>query len=445
MQIYVVKQGDTLNSIANQFGITYQLIASANELDPQQSLVVGQALVIPIFGRFYTVQSGDSLYTIGQRFGISAAELARLNQLNLYQPLTPGTTIYIPESPKTEIEVNAYIEPTGETVSETLEAAARKHSRNLTYLAPFSYRVTREGNLIPPPLNQFAAIANENQALLMLAITNLEEGAFSAELGRIIVTDQQVQNQLLDQIIQTAQQVGYGDIHFDFEFLPPENREDYNNFLRKATERLHAEGLLVSTALAPKTSATQEGAWYEAHDYRAHGEIVDFVVLMTYEWGYSGGPPMAVSPIGPVTDVVNYALTEMPASKILLGQNLYGYDWTLPFEPGGELAKAVSPQEAIALARDNNQAILYDQEAQAPYFFYQDPQGNRHEVWFEDARSIQAKFDLIKEKNLRGISYWKLGLAFPQNWLLLEDQFQIKKEYVISIRGEFLILHGYFF
>ncbi len=427
MQIYVVKQGDTLNSIANQFGITYQLIASANELDPQQSLVVGQALVIPIFGRFYTVQSGDSLYTIGQRFGISAAELARLNQLNLYQPLTPGTTIYIPESPKTEIEVNAYIEPTGETVSETLEAAARKHSRNLTYLAPFSYRVTREGNLIPPPLNQFAAIANENQALLMLAITNLEEGAFSAELGRIIVTDQQVQNQLLDQIIQTAQQVGYGDIHFDFEFLPPENREDYNNFLRKATERLHAEGLLVSTALAPKTSATQEGAWYEAHDYRAHGEIVDFVVLMTYEWGYSGGPPMAVSPIGPVTDVVNYALTEMPASKILLGQNLYGYDWTLPFEPGGELAKAVSPQEAIALARDNNQAILYDQEAQAPYFFYQDPQGNRHEVWFEDARSIQAKFDLIKEKNLRGISYWKLGLAFPQNWLLLEDQFQIKK------------------
>lgn len=100
----------------------------------------------------------------------------------------------------------------------------------------------------------------------------------------------------------------------------------------------------------------------------------------------------------------------------------------IAFEPGGgELAKAVSPQEAIALARDNNQAILYDQEAQAPYFFYQDPQGNRHEVWFEDARSIQAKFDLIKEKNLRGISYWKLGLAFPQNWLLLEDQFQIKK------------------
>lgn len=143
--------------------------------------------------------------------------------------------------------------------------------------------------------------------------------------------------------------------------------------------------------------------------------------------GYSGGPPMAVSPIGPVRDVVNYALTEMPPEKILLGQNLYGYDWTLPYEPGGEFAKAISPQQGIQLARENNQAILFDEKAKAPYFFYVDKEGNRHEVWFEDARSIQAKFDLIKEKNLRGISYWKLGLAFPQNWLLLEDRFTIKK------------------
>src|SRR5690606_11100663 len=126
------------------------------------------------------------------------------------------------------------------------------------------------------------------------------------------------------------------------------------------------EGLLISTALAPKTSATQAGEWYEAHDYRAHGEIVDFVVLMTYEWGYSGGPPMAVSPIGPVTDVVEYALTEMPASKIMLGQNLYGYDWTLPFKPGGEYARALSPVQAVALARTMNQAISYDEESQAP-------------------------------------------------------------------------------
>ena len=82
-------------------------------------------------------------------------------------------------------------------------------------------------------------------------------------------------------------------------------RQPYNEFLRKATERLHAQGFMVSSALAPKTSATQSGQWYEAHDYRAHGEIVDFVVIMTYEWGYSAGPPLPVSPIDAVERVLN--------------------------------------------------------------------------------------------------------------------------------------------
>lgn len=135
---------------------------------------------------------------------------------------------------------------------------------------------------------------------------------------------------------------------------------------------------------------------------------------------------MAVSPIGPVRDVLEYAITEMPPSKITMGQNLYGYDWTLPFVEG-TVAKALSPQAAIQLAADYNAEILYDQKAQAPYFKYTDSEGRLHEVWFEDARSIQAKFNLIKELNLRGISYWKLGLAFPQNWLLLADNFHITK------------------
>src|SRR5690625_2616735 len=148
---------------------------------------------------------------------------------------------------------------------------------------------------------------------------------------------------------------------------------------------------------------------------------------MTYEWGYSAGPPLPVSPINEVRRVVEYALTEIPANKILLGQNLYGYDWKLPFVAGQSFARAFSPQQAITLAREHNVAIKYDQVAQAPFFTYR-AKGNDHEVWFEDARSIQAKFNLIKQYNLLGIAYWKLGLAFPQNWFLLANNFSIKKQ-----------------
>lgn len=427
MQIHIIQPGDSLTAIARAYGSTVNDIVEANEIPNPNQLVVGQAVVIPIIGSFYWVQQGDNLYSIARRFGTTYQELARINRISVDQPLQVGFRLYIPQRPKKRTETNAYVEPRGDTVAPALETAAREAAPYLTYLAPFSYQALRDGSLKEPLLNNFPAIAQANNNTLMMVITNQENDQFSDELGRILLNDMAIQNRFLNNIVATAKRVGFRDIHFDFEFLRPADREAYNTFLRKARDRFKQEGWLISTALAPKTSAEQEGAWYTAHDYRAHGEIVDFVVIMTYEWGYSGGPAMAVSPIGPVREVIEYALTEMPSNKIMMGQNLYGYDWTLPFVEG-TIAKAVSPQQAIQLAATNNVAIQYDQEAQAPFFNYWDAEGKRHEVWFEDARSIQAKFDLIKELNLRGISYWKLGLSFPQNWLLITDNFNVVKQ-----------------
>ncbi|MFB9325941.1 LysM peptidoglycan-binding domain-containing protein [Paenibacillus aurantiacus] len=427
MQIHVVQPGQSLYGIAQAYGTSVQELAEANEINPALSLVIGQALVVPIVGRYYFVQPGDTLTTIASRFGTDAATLARVNNLGASNQLIVGLRLYIPPRPKRNAEVNAYVEPRSAGVTPALEQSVRDAAPELTYLAPFSFRINRDGTLTPPLLNNFRAIADQHGVTLMMVVTNLENDQFSAELGEIILNNEAIQNTLLDNIIATAQRLGFRDIHFDIEHLRPADREAYNRFLRKAAARLHAQGYLISTALAPKTSAAQTGEWYTAHDYKAHGEIVDFVIIMTYEWGYSGGPAMPVSPIGPVRRVLEYALTEMPGRKIMMGQNLYGYDWTLPFVQGGQYARAVSPQEAINIARRENARIEYDYTAQAPTFRYWDDNRKEHVVWFEDARSIQAKFDLLKELGLRGISYWKLGLSFPQNWLLIQDNFNVVK------------------
>lgn len=426
MQIHTIERGQSLYGIAQAYGTTVKDIIEANELPNPNDLVVGQSLVIPIIGSFYWVKSGDTLWSISRLYGISYQELARVNQISPNQSLRVGYRLYIPPRRRVRAEFNGYVEPRGNTVAPALENAAREAGPFLTYLAPFSFQVLRDGSLKEPLLNDFPAIARANNNVLMMVLTNQENDQFSDELGRIILNDMTIQDRLLNNIVTTAKKYGFRDIHFDFEFLRPIDREAYNRFLRKAKARFNQEGWLLSTALAPKKSATQKGAWYEAHDYKAHGEIVDFVVIMTYEWGYSGGPAMAVSPIGPVREVLEYAITEMPANKILMGQNLYGYDWTLPFVQG-TTARAVSPQQAISIAATNNVPIQYDTKAQAPFFNYTATDGKRHEVWFEDARSIQAKFDLIKELGLRGMSYWKLGLAFPQNWLLIRENFNVVK------------------
>lgn len=427
MQIHVVRSGQTLSEISQAYGIAAQTIAEANEIPAEEPLVIGQALVIPIGGQYYWVQPGDTLYLIARRYRTTVETLAAVNRISPDKPLQVGFRLYIPTRPRRKTEVNAYIEPRGEQVSESLLDSARTAAPYLTYLAPFSFRIKRDGSLQAPPLNGLRAIAGPQNVTLMMVVTNLEKDQFSADLGHAILSNDELQNTLLNHIINTAKELGFRDIHFDIEHLRPDDREAYNQFLRKAASRIHQEGYLMSTALAPKTSASQTGEWYTAHDYRAHGEIADFVVIMTYEWGYSGGPPMAVSPIGPVRKVLEYALTEIPASKIMMGQNMYGYDWTLPYVQGGSFAKALSPVAATNLARERQVSIQYDQKAQAPFFKYKDDDGKDHIVWFEDARSIQASFNLLKELDLRGISYWKLGLSFPQNWLLIDDNFIVVK------------------
>ncbi|OEF99438.1 spore gernimation protein [Vulcanibacillus modesticaldus] len=426
MQIHVVQRGQTLSGIAQAYSTTWQKIATANQLPDPNQLVIGQALVIPIEGKYHWVQPGESLWSIAHLYNIDPRELARINGISYWGILMIGQRLYIPPGPKPAIEVNGYIE-SFEKVTEKQKQEVKNLASYLTYLAPFSFQANRDGTLTPPPLNDLPNIAKANGITNILVVTNQEKGQFSKELAHVILTDQEISNKLLQNIINTANQLGFKDVHFDFEFIDPADTQAYNRFLLKAKNVLKKSGFMLSTALAPKISKEQKGAWYTAHDYEAHGKIVDFVVLMTYEWGYTYSTPQPVSPIGPVTQVVNYALTEMPAKKILLGQNMYGYDWKEPFKYGGEAAKALSPQQAIELAKRENVAIKYDYKAQAPYFKYVDKDGQKHEVWFEDARSIQAKFDLIKIMGLRGISYWKLGLSFPQNWLLLQDNFKIIK------------------
>ncbi|NRD77438.1 glycoside hydrolase family 18 protein [Bacillus sp. BRMEA1] len=426
MQIHVVRQNESLTTIARTFHTTTQDIVEANDLPNPNNLVVGQSLVIPIVGRFHFVQSGDTVQSIARKEGVSAQQVASVNQISVNQTLQTGQRLYIPAAPKRNAEFNGYVEPRSTSILPSLENSAREAGPYLTYLAPFAFQAQRDGTLKEPLLNNFPAIARANRNVLMMVINNQENDQFSDELGRIILTNMAIQNTFLNNIVATAKKYGFRDIHFDFEYLRPVDRDAYNQFLRKAKARFNQEGWLMSTALAPKTSATQKGKWYEGHDYKAHGEISDFVVIMSYEWGYSGGPAMAVSPIDQVRKVMDYAVSAIPSNKILMGQNLYGYDWTLPFVQG-TVAEAVSPQEAIQRAAQHNVPIQYDEKSQAPHFNYTAADGKQHEVWFEDARSIQAKFNLIKELNLRGMSYWKLGLAFPQNWLLIVENFNVTK------------------
>ncbi len=417
---HVVEPGETLWQIAQIYNTTVEEIARDNNIVNPNIIYPGLRLFIP--ARTYQVVPGDTLSQIAARFGVSLESLISANNITNPDLIFTGTVLIIPDAIKPLISVNGFIYMLGQQA----EPIINEVGQYLTYVSPFAYLIQENGTMVP--IDDTAAIraSYNNNAVPMMAITNFTSTQLGENLAHIVLNSPEIQNTLLNNIVNIMKEKGYQGLNVDFENVLPVDRVPYNEFMQKTVDRLHPLGYFVSSSLAPKVSADQPGLLYEAHDYEAHGKIADFVVLMTYEWGYRLGPPRAISPLNLIKQVLDYAVTVIPRYKIFFGFQLYARDWALPHVQGQQ-ARTFSVQEAIRLGVRYGAVIQYDVIAESPFFRYMDDNGRMHEVWFEDARSAQAKFNTVKDYRLGGISYWALGYPFPQNWTLLGDNFTIRK------------------
>ncbi len=422
MTIYITQSGDTLAAIAAQNGITVEQLARDNGLTPDDSPVVGQALVIQIPAETYTVQAGDTLLSIARQFGVSVKSLWRNNpQLDGGSALSVGQQLVIryTDTPTATLAVNGYAYPFIDTT------VLRRTLPYLTWLTVFTYGFTPTGELIIPDDEAVVALAREyGVAPVLLLSTLTDDGMFSNALASTLLRDTALQETVLDQLLAVMLAKGYRGLDIDFEYVLPEDTEAYARFVQNAAERMRDAGYFTVVSLAPKTSADQKGLLYEAHDYAALGNAADYAFLMTYEWGYTYGPNMAVAPLNKVEEVVRYAVSEIPPDKLLMGIPNYGYDFKLPFVRGESQAQSIGNQAAVALAREKGADIQYDTVAQAPFFRYT-ADGVIHEVWFEDARSVDASLSLAQQFSLTGVGYWNVMRYFAQNWAVLNSRFRI--------------------
>ena len=278
MIIYVVKNGDSLYEISQIYGVSVDEISYVNMLETPDKLVIGQSLIIPIKSYTHIVQRGESIYGISRHYNVSIDDILKLNP-NITNPgnILPGEVLNIPGDNKNRktIDVNgyAYANISDSTLDSSLPY--------LTYIAPFSYQVQGDGSLTRLQDNNILSRAFSINTVPLLVITNIKStGGFDSELAKTILTNQNIQNELLDNIETELETKGFGGINIDFEYIYPENREDYNSFLQRVADRFKPMGYLILTSLAPKTSKNQQGTLYEAHDYDFHGSVADKVIIL---------------------------------------------------------------------------------------------------------------------------------------------------------------------
>ncbi|MCI7042417.1 MAG: glycosyl hydrolase family 18 protein [Lachnospiraceae bacterium] len=375
----------------------------------------------------HVVKQGDTVDTIAAFYGVSPASVIYDNQLGYPYALAVGQALLISTSPVSEPTFSAY--SGGYAYPFIEEMVLQETLPFLSYLFIFSYGFTTEGELVPPTLDDQFMIqwAYRLGARPILTLTPFgPDGMFNNYLITTMVNDEVVKNRLFQNLLAAMNEKGFQGVDVDFEYILSADRVPFANFVADLQNFLTPYGYTVSVALAPKTSDDQPGLLYEGKDYGLLGNAADWVLLMTYEWGYTYGPPMAVAPINKVIEVVNYAVTRIDPSKIHLGIPNYGYDWPLPYEKGVTKARTISNTEAVQIAIRAGVPILFDETAMSPYFTYTE-NGIRHEVWFEDVRSLTEKYSLLPSYQLRGISIWQIMKLFRPAFLLFQDMFQIQK------------------
>ncbi len=378
----------------------------------------------------YVVQAGDTVQSIGGAFGLSPEEIIYLNQLAYPYGLALGQALLLPTPGINSGSIfQRHFFSFGYAYPFIDEQVLQETLPYLSALAVFSYGFSAEGELVPPqlpdePLVEAALAVNVRPILTLTPFG--PDGNFNNYLVSAVLNDLAARQRLFRELLAVVQLKGYLGVDVDFEYVLPEDRQAFSAFVQELADLLHSQGLTVSVALAPKTYAEQPGLLYEGQDYAALGAAADYVLLMTYEWGYTYSEPMPIAPLNWVRRVLAYAVQEIPPAKINLGIPNYAYDWTLPYVKGESRARTLGVVEAMQQAVEVGAEIFFDETAQTPYYNYWQ-NGQEHQVWFEDVRSLAARFQLVNEFGLRGGGWWQLMRLFRAGWRLLAGSFYIDK------------------
>lgn len=427
MIIYVVQAGDTITSIANKFGVSETRLIIENGIANPTDLVIGQTIVIAIPKETYIVKAGDTVPEIALNHGISIMQLFQNNPyLWERKYIYPGEELIIRYDTRGTISTNAYAFP---FINMNI---LKKSLPYLTYLSIMNYKTLRKGKIesfyddseLIQTVKQFGVMP----IMLLSSITFL--GERDPEMVYEILLNSDYQETHAQSMLKVLKEKGYYGVNITITFLNEVNQELYYNYLKRVTSILHKEGYFVFITIDPNFVIEDNQMTFENVDYSKYNEIVDEVYLMRFFWGTQYGPPMPVSSIKNISLYLDYVMQMIEPQKINIGFPQLGYDWTLPYIEGFSKANAITLDSAIEIARTTKSTILFDDVSETPYFEYSIGESRRtanHIVWFVDARTIYAIVNLVLENNLQGTGLWNIMSYYPQSWLIINSNCEIKK------------------
>lgn len=448
---YVIKSGDNLFEIARRYNTTVESIVALNNLESTE-LTVGQRIRIPVYSQvIVNVDSANVRQRPGANFSVIAQmdRGARLPLLGVqgdwYRVAlfngNPGwisktvSTLRAYDGSDPIIQILGYY-----TLSEgpTLPSSYQSFVTNIENISQnglFLFRISQEnpttidkfGEFTDEEVQELVRIGHRHNVKMLATVHNLlyEEGVeLAKQVVHELVSSPQNMNAFALNLVRLVERYGLDGVDIDIEDVLEEDRDRLTQLYREIGRVFDARGYFFSTAVPSKTGPEDPSVFAKPFDYpNLHQPTDQFVIMLYNEHGWPGSGPGPVVSIGRMERVLRYAMTVMPKEKIVAAVSVFGFDFNLQT---GRAAYA-SFDRAMALARQYNKEIIFDQETQTPMFAYTDAQGVNHEVWFENRASIKAKAELANRLGIRGLALWRLGMEDPGMWEMLENEAVVRK------------------
>ena len=288
-----------------------------------------------------------------------------------------------------------------------------QHASEMTILAPQSYWLDQCGNIhgsVPEPTLDAARRAE----LPVMALLYNQD--FNRRVASALLHNRRMQKTVIRSLARIARQENLLGFQLDLENIDPDDINLYTRFVHDAAKEFHHDGRLLSVAVVPRFLSSVPGRWAAAYDYSGLARSADFLTIMAYDNYGRLGRPGPIAGYDWVRNALEYACRRVPPEKLLLGIALYGREWT---DDGRSLqARTLPYPKTKALLNRLSLTPRWDDEHRSPWFEYR-TSGSTRSVWYEDARSMQEKLELLDRFHLRGFAAWRLGMEDPRIWSML--------------------------
>jgi spore germination protein YaaH len=272
-------------------------------------------------------------------------------------------------------------------------------------------------------------LAQAAGARVELCVTN-----FGSSNNATFLTNMTARQTLIDSLIVLINYRNADGVNIDFEGVAGANRNDLTSFMTDLSNQLKA-----AIPGATVTMATYSVDWNNVFDFPALDLVVDQFIIMGYGYYWSGS-----TTAGPTDPLYNGSLwgsynlirsmdyhldSGVTPSKLLIGLPYYGREWettnaTIPSTTTGNFTSARFYNDIKANASGNYSNRQYDYQSETPYYVFQSG-GNWRQTFCNDAQSLAARYDIVKQMKIGGIGIWALGYddGYTELWDLIEEKF----------------------